>query len=579
MPSSVRTDGGESTHRRALRLQKRIFRSLKSEASHLLGRPPASILKYEKENQGDFKVANARLTAITKTNLLEVVRQTDVTFIADFHTFDQAQRTALRIIRDAISPEVATAKTTWYIGLELIPSQFQNALDNFQAGKITLELFHKLISYDAEWGFQWSNYEPIFAWAREHQIRIIALNRPRQIYQRREEKELLERDQWAAGIITDLFHGAGNRPPRPKMIVLYGELHIGTKHLPHQITKISRSYLHHPISWVTIHQNEDRLFWKLAEQDREIKTEALKLKKNVYCVFSSTPWAKLQSLVSWIEGGFPNSSENEQDDLSIFSTYGKTIAEFLDIAAPTYESVHVFTLAQADFLENWEKKKCFTPAELKLIRFHVTHNQRIYIPRAGIAYLGSSTHNGTAELAAIHLLRTKNNSVNIFTFQEDDFFRLILEATFGFFGSLILNPRRKCDLYQDHLNRLKNLEEIRDKANSSRPKEETFPGEKVAREITVGILRKRTFTGTDLKTWVSQRSQAPALMMAARYLGQICGKKLHQAVLDETVQIATIRDLFISRPDRGNHFYAQTYGELGDLISPIETAPSKLDFL
>jgi hypothetical protein len=565
-----------SAHHKILRLQKRIFRSLQEEANLLLGETPRSIREYEKECQRDFSVRKSSFRSIQKSDLIEAVRSTDVTFIADFHTFDQAQRTALRIMRDSIRP-----KENWYIGLEMISSEFQKDLDDFQNGKLSLKAFQNHISYNHEWGFPWSHYAPIFEWAIQNKTRLIALNRPKAIARVEEKEDLDERDRWAAGIITDLFH---SKTHKPKMIVLYGELHVGSSHLPRQLHQVSRSFLKTPLSSISVHQNNDRIFWKLAEQQKELHTEAIQLKKGIYCVFSSTPWAKLQSLVNWAE--VENSTENteetsdqmdedfdldedtpEIDHLATLQTYGNTISEFLGVSAANYESVTVCTIDQMESLRSVLISDAFTPDEQRLIHFHVNYHHRLFIPRLSIAYLGAPSLNAAAELAAIHLLHSVTRSKGVRLKKAEDFFRITLEFAFGFFGSLILNPRRKCDLPQDHQKRIQDL------SNRSKPR---FPLELEARETAMTLLQRGNHSPFPFEDQLKSKKLSPAFMMAARYLGQILGKRLYQALIEDRVSIESVRNLFFlkdssefsnTHEDKLNHLYKMT--------SKIPLAPTK----
>ncbi|MEO5970936.1 MAG: ChaN family lipoprotein [Bdellovibrionia bacterium] len=555
-------------HKKALRLQRKILQSLKAEANLLLGQTPESILRYERENRKDFSLNSKRLKTIPKATLIEAIRAADVTFIADFHTFDQAQRAALRIFRDAIQPG-----EYWMIGLEMVPSQFQSALDDFQTGKISLESFHEAISYRDEWGFPWENYAPIFEWARNLGIRLIALNRPRGIFKPKDDRELHERDQWAAGIITDLFCEA-RLSSIPKMFVLYGELHIGSHHLPLRLKEISKSFLGHSLSSVIIHQNEDQLFWRAAKEELDLQSEAILLKKNIYCIFSGTPWAELQSLISWTEGGTPDLNEDENevlihDYLYMIRTYGETISEFLNLAPPSYEALNVYTIEQPDFLDHLKQCKQFTQLELRLIRFHVTHNRYFYIPRVSAAYLGSSSHNAAAELSAIHLLRAKNQSGLLYSNKVEDFYRLTLEACFGFFGSLILNPLRKCDFVKDHVKRLQTLK------NGEKP---AFPLEKEAREILVHGLRSPHELPISITQIINEQKLAPAVMVGARYIGRILGKKLHHAILTEKINFKNIEGVFLDKPTAAKRFFEIRYKTLINAIVDIEVGSTKTEY-
>lgn len=542
-------NSSHSPQQKALLLQKKIFKSLKSESELLLGETPSTILKYEKENRLDFKSVK-NLRPISKGDLIQEVRSHDVTFIADFHTFDQAQRTALRIVREAYRPG-----ENWMIGLELIPSQFQRALDDFQDEKISLTDFHKIISYQQEWGFPWENYAPLFQWAKENQVRLIALNRPKNFVKSTEERELLERDQWTAGIITDIFFDQIRNKKRPKIVVLYGELHVGTKHLPFQLSKISKSFLKKPLSWITIHQNDDQLFWKLATQQKFPDSEILKLRKNVFCVFSSTPWTKLQSLITWAESATIDSSSDESDYLSTLKTFGTTVSDFLGIPPLSYEEINIYTVNEPHLIESIADKKIFNRKELSLIRHHIINNHSLYIPKLNIAYLGSPSFNRIAELAAICILKINKPQKSLFEPTIQDFFRLVHEFAFGFFGSLVLNPRRKCDLFQDHLIRLQSLEK------GSKP---SFPYELESRKIVLDFFRT-----SNLEQKLPETRVGPAFFIGSKYLGRILGKALYDSVLKDQFSISDLHRIFFKQDP------TSAVIELFEVGSQIKLDPSK----
>ncbi|AXY68668.1 ChaN family lipoprotein [Thermosynechococcus sichuanensis E542] len=67
------------------------------------------------------------------------------------------------------------------IALEMIQRPFQAALDAYIAGEMTeMELLEQT-QYAQRWGFPWSLYAPIFRFAKEQQIPLIALNTPTEV--------------------------------------------------------------------------------------------------------------------------------------------------------------------------------------------------------------------------------------------------------------------------------------------------------------------------------------------------------------------------------------------------------------
>lgn len=515
-----RASSNPSAHFRLHKLQHRIYKALEREAAWLLGTPPLSIRGYQRKSELDFQ---GRHRFSTKEELIGAIRRNDVTFIADYHTFAQAQRTALRLMREAVLPG-----ESWALGVELIPSQYQRALDEFQAGRIGTRKFHELIRYQEHWGFPWKNYEPLFAWAREHGVRCVALNRPRELIYRgfateraeKSGKDLLARDQWAAGVITDLIQAE----PGLRMLVLYGGHHVGRAHLPTQLQKVSRAFLGRPLHSLSVHQNHAGLYWKLARQERELHAQVLRLRdSSAYCVFSATPWAQLQSLIGGVEGEDIEEEDDagQADYLSLMNAFGSVIAEFLGVDCASFASLNLRTIEEADFMEAINNE--LSPGETRLVQALIGENERFYLPRAQIAYLASPSQNSAAEFAAIHLLKSLTANRSFFEGGREDFFRIALEAAFGFLGSLILNPRRKCDLPRDHERRIRQL---------ARGAPATFAGEREARERVLALLSPRLREKSLARLPVRASQRAVPVVIAARSFGQILAKRLHPMLLD-----------------------------------------------
>jgi hypothetical protein len=600
--ASLSGAGRAVAHRRLLILQRRIFRSLQAEADRLLGAPPEAIRRYQRQADADFR---RRLAHAGKRELVRAIRAADVTFVADYHTFPQAQRTALRLMREAIRPG-----ERWAIGLELAPSDAQRALDRYQAGAIGLDEFLAAVNYELEWGFPWANYAPIFEWARERGVPLVALNRPRALFRTsaslrlaRGDSELQERDQWAAGVLTDLFADRKGRG-RLRVIALYGELHVASAHLPYQLARVSRAFLGKPLRSVSVHQNQDRIYWELAREGREGGANVLRLPKggvpghSAYCVVSSTPWTKLQSLISWAEGetaprpapgagpaaeARAHAAEEMEDDdsaeadhLSAMRVYGGAVAELLEIPPPAYESLSVTTIREADFVDGLRRMGFFTRSELALVRHHVETNQRIYVPRAHIAYLGSPSPNVVAELAALHLMKQKTRSDALFEPRADDFFRLVLEAAFGFFGSLVINPRRKCDLAADHAQRIAALAR-----GGERTLREELDARRLALEVLLGeralVAGRAAALVRKLKRAMTAGPGAPAAMLAARFAGHALGERMHRALVSGELRAETVRHACLSRMDGEGRSCRERYVELLRACGTAPRAASKRD--
>jgi len=78
------------------------------------------------------------------------------------------------------------------IGLEMVPRSRQAALDGWIAGKLDEADFLRAVDWQDTWGFDFGLYRPIFAYAREHRIPLVALNVDRQVVR------AVSRGGWAA---------------------------------------------------------------------------------------------------------------------------------------------------------------------------------------------------------------------------------------------------------------------------------------------------------------------------------------------------------------------------------------------
>lgn len=526
-------------HDQLLSLQRKIYRSLSEQTQRLLGEQPESIRAYERDYQKEFKHLPKSMSVLSRDALIEKIADTQVTLIGDFHTFSQAQRTALRILRNAQkndSKPRQARRSPMILGLEIFASHRQPILDDFQNGKISEEKFLKAVHYD-DWGFPWENYRPLIQWAIAHSVKLVALNRPTEL-----GTELDSRDQWAAGILTDLFLKA----PALRVFVLYGELHLGHNHLPRELAKTSKAALGKQLSTIVIHQNQEAIYWRMAKSSSHRSAEILKLSEKRYCVLSSTPWNKLQSVVNWAEGSFPTPIASNMDDdidfyddtfssirlVTLMQDFARIQSKFFGLAPPSLESLNVYTIENADYFNSVNLAK-LKPVDRGLLKFHIRFNERVYLPESELIYLATPTENSTAEIAAMHLLNCSLQERKLgepfYEHSGEDFYRWVLSAAFGFLGSLILNPRRKCDLIDDHRERLKVI------SKSLKP---THPEEIQARKLALILLEAKN--PEDPKAIAalsaglengSKRAAPIALFLGAKFVGQALAKSLHQSLV------------------------------------------------
>ncbi len=119
---------------------------------------------------------------------------------------------------------------------------------------------------------------------------------------------------------------------------------------------------------------------------------------------------------------------------------------------------------------------------------------------------------------------------------SDRFLAHILEQAFSFFGSLLINPKRKCDLPGDHIARLKAFKDQR----SSR--------EKRISQITIEFLK----LGSEEKLQYFAKHQPDQqwkldYWMSSEAIAKILGKSMHDFMTEGKVSVEEIKAIFFSR--------------------------------
>jgi uncharacterized iron-regulated protein len=110
-------------------------------------------------------------TLLSFPQMLEKLTLASVVFVGETHTRFQDHEVQLRVVRYLH----ASTGTLW-IGLEMLQRRHQDALDAFIGGVLDEEGLQKAVEWPKVWGYDFALYAPIFRFAREHRIRLLALN-------------------------------------------------------------------------------------------------------------------------------------------------------------------------------------------------------------------------------------------------------------------------------------------------------------------------------------------------------------------------------------------------------------------
>jgi uncharacterized iron-regulated protein len=518
-------------------LQRSIYASLQKEAASLLGRTPIGIRNYERTYQRELEKLEKNARPTTMTKLVSRARDADVLLIGDYHTYGQSQRAVLRLLRE-LATKIPPREMV--LGMECISSQHQPNLDQWLRGQISEDQFLRAVQYDEAWGFPWENYRGLFHFARDHGMEILALNRPRELHPpiaaipiAKRAGDLGARDEWAAGIIVDELL----RPRARKVIAVYGEYHLSPSHLPAATREVARRNGLAAPELLVLHQNRDELFWKLAAKGLEQSASLIALEGNHLCVFSGTPWTKLQSLVNWIRGDLTRFVDEDEGDaeeefLQWMRIYGNGVSRFFHIPDASYGTLHLARWEDLQGGPRWWRRLLQAQE-----RFYLREDES-----SVLVYVASFSENAAAEVASVHLLHHDNPRKRPFRGAKataaDDFAASALDHAFGFLGSLLINPRRKCDFPIDHETRLRELRRT--------PKQALFVHEFASRKLFMDLSARRKFDRKTLEK-ILLKSPPEVLFTTSRFLGHWLGARLHESLLHGERTTEQIRLFFFER--------------------------------
>jgi len=403
------------------RSQKKLYVAVKRELSHVERRREPGLLAYERA----FRASLAKKPrASDRERLLAAIAHANAVLVGDFHPFRQSQKGFLRLL------ESAGGRTAPIVALECFYQAHQRTLDEFSAGLITVEELRDETDFDRNWTFPWENYREILVFARRAKIPLLALNVPGR---RGKGPDLGARDEAAASRITDAL----SSHPGATVFALYGAHHLGRTHLPAAL----RAHLGKSLRLVVVHQNDTDLFWRAPRQKDGQRPEVLRLGPNEYCILNSVPWVKLRSYLDWLDGASsPDDEEESLDVTGIVHHYAAILAEALGLAVTSADSVELYPPDRPapPFFRSGSRYD-------RDLRRHAARYQRVgYLPESAAIFLPSVSTNSLSE-AASYVLRHANGPTRSPRAAEDR----IAHFFFGYVGSKILNPKRKCNELDD----------------------------------------------------------------------------------------------------------------------------------
>jgi hypothetical protein len=421
-------------------LSRRAVTRMRREISRI---DRASRSKYVRSFDEEFRTIHS---VSSFDDLIIACYQADIVYIGDFHALPQSQLFAARLLS-----EIARRSSRTVLAVEMVYGRHQHVLDEWMSGELSEKDFLARIRYQQEWGYDWNSFKKIFDVARTHDLQVYGIDSA----PRTGIKHIKDRDRHMAARIAGIFR----ERPEAKVVVLVGESHLATPHLP-MTTRDALARDNIERRGVRVLQNLEEPYWRLREQGEE-QVDTAKLAKNVYCVFDASPMEKYEAYRQVIERWNQEQPDDDEIDLtpSIYSMVD-TILKFLKINK--YKKMvkrngggschlidafpEVYSSMEAGSFTRLLRGHKISRKEIAEIAQHMKRNGSCYVPVANAVYIGSFNlvHGGEEAAHFVNfalrgdLLRPDSDSLT----RADAFYGAVLTEALGFFGSKLIDPSR-----------------------------------------------------------------------------------------------------------------------------------------
>ena len=468
----------------------------------------------------------------TADEMLQACDRADIIYVGDYHTCNQSQRSFLRILKEQVKH-----KSNFVIGLELLHKRHQKILDTFLKGKLSEASFLRKVQLKEHWVFDlWESFKPLFDFAKYHDIPLFALDAAPK------GSQIRARDQASAKLIAEL---AAAHPDK-KIFVFIGDLHIAPPHLPLEVKKILKKKGLSKTE-LFLYQNSESIYWKLAEEGLEHEVELVRIDEKSFCRMHTPPVILQRSYLNWLE--HEEGEIDYADAKHSFLELVDRITQFLKIdMGKEKEKVEVFTCGDLSFLKTIKESKRFSPEEIQSIRKQIISSESYYIPKLRFVYLSNLSMNHAAEEGAHfikHICSGEERPRDIF----DAFYANILHEALGFFGSKIINHKRKCYHAKDFYKLISYFESI-----SAQPERHL----EFETALLVYQCKKLESQGEGISDLEIFRKRPDLFFTVTHALGYMLGDQLYYALLENQITKTEIRHLFFD-PWKGYGKPFQTY--------------------
>ncbi len=540
MPQCVGMTADTSSSRRWIQLRYDLYAQVQNHVRALLGESSPALLRYQKEYE--LEVSKAWKVA-TRDQLLTAISHAQIVWLGDFHALQQSQKAQLRVLKAL--PDT----TNVILGLECIEACHQGHLDKYLQGKLSDREFLKAVEWKRSWGFPWEHYKPLFRWAIKHKVRIYALNLRTE---KRSIQALRERDEFSGKRIVEILKAH----PQKQMFVVFGDLHLAQKHLPAVVTRYMKN-----ASFAFVFQNPEKIYFQLLKKEVEHQVDIVQFSKSRFGLLSVPPWVKWQNYLLYLEAHYDKSFDDDLDLTDYVAKYVKLISEDLGVKV----SANHFSIASAKDRGAWAQiQKSLTEKEIEVVKSWIEDGRSFFVPHTGVGYLGRPSVNSAAQLAMAIVSASISGQKKIPSKFPGDFVRLIWLEAVQYFGSKLINPKRKTDTLAD----VKATLSARNPLDQGKEAMQLALSQKMLELLHLSQGRK--------ERELLRPRKRKAYLEAARILGGMMGEKLYYAYRRKLLSKSSLLSLLKKPLDIDG--FANIYWEILEVVESFpEPFQSKTD--
>jgi uncharacterized iron-regulated protein len=521
---------------------------MEAQVRHRLGEDTPELAVYHKTYEREF---NRKWTPCSNDDLWHQIDQSRIVLMGDFHALKQSQKAQLRILR-----KIPTKRSV-VLAVEFFEAADQASIDKFISGKISEKDFLKAVKWEERWGFPWENYRPLVRWAQKNKIPLYGINRAQK---KKNAASLKSRDVFAGKKIAEL----ARQHQDSLVFVIYGDLHLAQSHIPQEIIKSLGKPAEKTL--LRIFQNAEGVYFQLLARELEASTDVVKISQRSFCLMSVPPWVKWQNYLLYLEQtydeGLSDDDDDDDDDDALDYTdhigrYVKLVSEELGHPVST-SALSVYTAQDSHFWPLVKEK--YEERRLKAIEQMIADDMSFYLPEIGVAYLARGTVNHAASLAMQYVHAHICGLEKTFVEMPQDFTRRIWLEGIAYFGSKIINHKRKTDTIIDI------KASLASKAPVDHAKEAMTLAlaQKMHELMVITGVSKHRLQAVPRRKW--------SYMTAAGILGGMMGERLYFGYRQKLISQVSLLS-FLKKPLESESFSAAYY----EMLEVIEALPAPFE--